>query len=240
MHFCSKRETWHLALSPSGRDQGLLAGERRSANVVELPRWFPRFSTGKPLRRAGLGGLCCPYPALHGPWLPPLLASALGLGSLASLRGDGPALGRHPASRPPAQPAVSKDQGSPSGRFYKVRPWLWQTCLYVSQGSLGLGEGQVAQSQAQRLVFPKSAQRSTRAAHRGSLWGARASGQGTEMARGHRLIGLGTGSHGSGCRSECPLLTTGEGPSLEVQSGSGPVSSPAEMGRRCEQSRAQA
>lgn len=181
-----------------------------------------------------------PTPPCTGPgclpcW-PPRLAWALWLLGGA----DGPALGRHPASRPPAQPAVSKAQGSPSGRFYKVRPRLWQTCLYVSQGSLGLGEGQVAQSQAQWLVFPKSAQRSTRAAHRGSLWGARASGQGTEMARGHRLIGLGTGSHGSGCRSECPLLTTGEGPSLEVQSGSGPVSSPAEMGRRCEQSRAQA
>lgn len=71
----------------------------------------------------------------------------------------------------------------------RVCSQLWQACSYVSQGDLGWGRGQVMHSRAQRLVFPKSAQRSTRAAHRGSLWGARASGQGTEMARPARRAG---------------------------------------------------
>lgn len=103
-------------------------------------------------------------------------------------------MGRHPACRPPAQPAVFRARGSPSGMFYQV--WgarvcsrLWQACSYVSQGDLGWGRGQVMHSRAQRLVFPESAQRSTRAAHRGSLWGARASGQGTEMVRPARRAG---------------------------------------------------
>lgn len=138
-----------------------------------------------------LGGLCRPVRPRPRPWLPLPLASPLGpplSGFPAGVMGR---LGQAPCVQASSPASCLQGTGI---TFRDVLSSVGGQSLLTTlagmfvckSGRLGVGKGS---GNAQRLVFPKSAQRSTRAAHRGSLWGARASGQGTEMARPARRAG---------------------------------------------------